>query len=66
MGDYSWLTSVLLRPVQTGTSPEQATEWESNRSPDPSNADNTFVNNYLWWADYRDDLDAKFQSWLAQ
>ena len=33
---------------------------------DPRNAENTFVNNYLWWADYRDDLDAKFQSWLAQ
>lgn len=32
---------------------------------DPNNAENTFVNNYLWWADYRDDLDAKFQAWLA-
>ncbi|SIO00904.1 extracellular solute-binding protein [Vannielia litorea] len=33
---------------------------------DPNNAENTFVNNYTWWADYRDDLDAKFQAWLAQ
>ncbi len=33
---------------------------------DPNNAENTFVNNYLWWADHRDDLDAKFQAWLAQ
>ena len=33
---------------------------------DPNNAEKTFVNNYEWWADYRDDLDAKFQSWLAQ
>ncbi len=33
---------------------------------EPGNAENTFVNNYEWWADYRDDLDAKFQSWLAQ
>lgn len=32
----------------------------------PANASNSFVQNYLWWADYRDDLDAKFQSWLAQ
>lgn len=32
---------------------------------EPSNAENTFVNNYAWWADYRDDLDAKFQAWLA-
>jgi hypothetical protein len=20
----------------------------------------------MWWADYRDDLDARFQAWLAQ
>jgi putative spermidine/putrescine transport system substrate-binding protein len=33
---------------------------------DPNNAENTFVNNYLWWADYRDDLDAKFQAWLSK
>ena len=32
----------------------------------PENASNAFVINYEWWADYRDDLDAKFQSWLAQ
>ncbi|EAQ03902.1 Spermidine/putrescine-binding periplasmic protein [Pseudooceanicola batsensis HTCC2597] len=33
---------------------------------DPENAKNTFVYNYEFWADYRDDIDAKFQSWLAQ
>ena len=33
---------------------------------DPANAENTFYNNYEWWADYRDDLDGKFQAWLAQ
>lgn len=33
---------------------------------DPSNAKNTFLYNYEWWADYRDDLDAKFQAWLAK
>ncbi|MGG7564622.1 extracellular solute-binding protein [Rhodovulum sp. DZ06] len=33
---------------------------------DPANATNTFLYNYEWWADYRDDLDAKFQAWLAQ
>ncbi len=32
----------------------------------PANAENTFVNNYDWWADYRDDLDAKFQAWLVK
>ena len=32
----------------------------------PENSSNAFVQNYTWWADYRDDLDARFQSWLAQ
>ena len=33
---------------------------------DPANATNVFVTQYDFWADYRDDLDAKFQAWLAQ
>ena len=33
---------------------------------DPANATSTFLYNYEWWADNRDDLDAKFQSWLSQ
>ncbi|MEO1314572.1 MAG: extracellular solute-binding protein [Pseudomonadota bacterium] len=41
-------------------------EMAPHMPTDPNNAENTFVNNYEWWADYRDDLDAKFQAWLAQ
>lgn len=33
---------------------------------DPVNAVNTHLYDYTWWADHRDDLDAKFQAWLAQ
>ncbi len=33
---------------------------------DPNNAKNTFLYNYEWWADNRDDLDAKFQAWLTK
>ncbi|EPX85813.1 extracellular solute-binding protein [Salipiger mucosus] len=33
---------------------------------DPENAENTLLYNYEFWADYRDDIDAKFQAWLAQ
>jgi len=33
---------------------------------DPNNSQNTLVYNFFFWADYRDDLDAKFQAWLAQ
>jgi len=48
------------------THAELGIEMGPHMPTDPGNADNTFVNNYLWWADYRDDLDAKFQAWLAQ
>tara|TARA_E500000305_G_scaffold105492_1_gene102998 strand:+ start:1035 stop:2141 length:1107 start_codon:yes stop_codon:yes gene_type:complete len=33
---------------------------------DPNNSKNTFLYNYEFWADYRDDIDAKFQAWLAK
>ena len=32
----------------------------------PDNAKNTILYNFEFWADYRDDIDAKFQAWLAQ
>ena len=33
---------------------------------DQANAQNVFVTNYEFWADYRDDIDAKFQAWLVK
>ena len=33
---------------------------------DPENAKNTFLYNYEFWADYRDDINARWQAWLAQ
>ena len=33
---------------------------------DPANAANVHIYDYNWWADNRDDLDAKFQAWLAK
>jgi putative spermidine/putrescine transport system substrate-binding protein len=33
---------------------------------DPENAKTTLLYNYEFWADNRDDIDAKFQAWLAQ
>ena len=41
-------------------------EMAPHMPTDPENAKRTFLFNYNWWADYRDDLDAKFQAWLAQ
>jgi len=31
----------------------------------PENGETTLLYNYEWWADNRDDLDARFQAWLA-
>lgn len=33
---------------------------------DPKNAKHTLLYNYEWWADNRDELDQRFQSWLNQ
>ncbi|WP_113911597.1 extracellular solute-binding protein [Roseovarius dicentrarchi] len=33
---------------------------------DPANAGNVLQPNFVFWADYRDDIDTKFQAWLAQ
>jgi putative spermidine/putrescine transport system substrate-binding protein len=41
-------------------------EMAPHMPTDPDNAKNTLLYNYEWWADNRDDLDAKFQAWLAQ
>lgn len=40
-------------------------DMASHMPTDPGNSENTFIYNYEWWADYRDDLDARFQSWLS-
>ena len=41
-------------------------EMAPHMPTDPANAKNTFLYNYEFWADYRDDIDAKFQAWLAK
>ncbi|MEM8788740.1 MAG: extracellular solute-binding protein [Pseudomonadota bacterium] len=48
-----------------GTHAELGIEMAPHMPTDPANAQNTFLFNYEWWADYRDDLDEKFQAWLA-
>lgn len=49
-----------------GKHAELGMEMAAHMPTDPSNAENTLIYNYEWWADYRDDLDARFQSWLSQ
>jgi putative spermidine/putrescine transport system substrate-binding protein len=48
------------------THAELGIEMAPHMPTDPANATNTLLYNFEFWADYRDDLDAKFQAWLAQ
>ena len=41
-------------------------EMAPHMPTNPENAGTGFLFNYTWWADHRDDLDVRFQSWLAQ
>ncbi|MDE0589416.1 extracellular solute-binding protein [Halocynthiibacter sp. C4] len=49
-----------------GKHAELGIEMAPHMPTDPENAKRTFLFNYEFWADYRDDIDAKFQAWLAQ
>ena len=49
-----------------GTHAELGIEMAPHMPTDPDNSENTLLYNYTFWADYRDDIDAKFQSWLVQ
>jgi len=49
-----------------GKHAELGIEMAPHMPTDPANATNTFLYNYEWWADHRDDLDARFQAWIAQ
>ncbi|KAA2315625.1 extracellular solute-binding protein [Pseudooceanicola sediminis] len=53
-------------PARASSAPLVPEEMKQHMPTDPANAENTFLYNYEFWADYRDDIDAKFQSWLAQ
>lgn len=48
------------------THAELGIEMAPHMPTDPANAENTFLFNYEWWADNRDDLDAKFQAWITR
>jgi putative spermidine/putrescine transport system substrate-binding protein len=41
-------------------------EMAPHMPTDPANNATAFFFNYEWWADNRDDLDARFNAWLAQ
>ncbi len=49
-----------------GKHAELGIEMAPHMPTDPANSQNIFYYNFEFWADYRDDIDAKFQAWLAQ
>ncbi|NIZ09092.1 extracellular solute-binding protein [Pseudooceanicola sp. HF7] len=53
-------------PARVSSAPLVPEEMKQHMPTDPANSGNTFLYNYEFWADYRDDIDAKFQAWLAQ
>lgn len=53
-------------PARASSAPKVPENMKQHMPTDPANAENTFLYNYTFWADYRDDIDAKFQAWLAQ
>lgn len=53
-------------PARASSAPMVPEEMKQHMPTDPANSENTFLYNYTFWADYRDDIDAKFQAWLAQ
>ena len=49
-----------------GTHATLGIEMAPHMPTDPANMMGAFVTNYTWWADYRDEMDARFQAWLAR
>ena len=49
-----------------GKHAELGIEMGPHMPTDPSNMKNFIVNNIDWWSSYSDDVDAKFQAWLAR
>ena len=56
------ISSVALVGKHADLDVEMAPHMPTN----PANGANKYINNYNWWGDHRDDLDAKFQAWLSK
>ena len=56
----------LSSAPKVGKHADLGIEMAPHMPTDPENAKNTLLYNYEFWADYRDDIDAKFQAWLAK
>jgi putative spermidine/putrescine transport system substrate-binding protein len=63
---------ILYGPARASSAPlvgqhaELGIDMATHMPTDPNNAKNTFLYNYEFWADYRDDINVKFNAWLAK
>jgi putative spermidine/putrescine transport system substrate-binding protein len=61
-----------LGPARASSQPlvgkhaELGIDMAQHMATNPENAKTGILFNYEWWADHRDELDAKFQAWLGQ
>lgn len=64
-----WISYGPARASSTplvSTHGELGIEMAPHMPTDPANSETAVLYNFSFWSDYRDDLDAKFQAWLAQ
>ena len=49
-----------------GTHAELGIDMAPHMPTDPDNAGNTVLHNYVFWAEHRGEIDARFRAWLAR
>ncbi len=49
-----------------GNHAELGIDMKPHMPTSPENSKHTLLTNYEWWADNRDDMDERFQAWLAK
>jgi len=49
-----------------GKHAELGIDMKPHMPTNPINAKNSFITNYSWWADHKDELSARFEAWLAK
>ena len=65
-GYISYGPARLSSAPLVGKHAELGIEMAPHMPTDPENAKHTILYNYEWWADNRDDVDAKFAAWLVK
>jgi len=57
---------VSYAPARKSSLPLVRPEYQKHMPTAPGNFRNALQNNFLWWADHQEDMDERFNAWLAQ